>query len=113
MTVIWFGKSWAAWRAALTMVVNCPAAWMEMTFDVSLRLDRRRLRLPKGALKATDILSGEDVDISRPVTVADMQMGRLIWVRRSGGKAGPDRKPVGGTRKAERIMKPRKRGKPA
>lgn len=62
------------------------AAWMEMTFDVSLRLDRRRLGLPRGTLKATDVLSGEDVDIARPVTVADMQMGRLLWVRCGGDK---------------------------
>jgi len=58
------------------------AAWMEMTFDVSLSLDRRRLGLPKGPLTATDILSGESVDVERPIPIPDMKMGRLIWVRR-------------------------------
>lgn len=58
------------------------AGWMEMTFDVSLNLDRRRLGLPLGKLKATDILTDEDVDVARPVGIADMQMGRMIWVRR-------------------------------
>lgn len=36
----------------------------------------------QGKLKATDILTGEDVDITRPAGIADMQMGRIIRVRR-------------------------------
>ncbi|MCE9591825.1 MAG: DUF6067 family protein [Planctomycetes bacterium] len=58
------------------------AAWMEMTFDVSLHLDRKKLGLPAGALKASDILTGEDVDITKPVPIPDMKFGRMIWVRK-------------------------------
>ena len=62
------------------------ATWLEMAFDVSLHLDRRRLGLPAGALLATDILSGEEVDIGKPLPLPDGKLGRLIWVR-SAGKA--------------------------
>jgi len=64
------------------------AGWMEMTFDVTLRLDRELLRLPAGALRATDILTGQDVDIEKPVPLPDMKFGRLIHVR-APGDAGP------------------------
>jgi len=63
----------ATWHAPL-------ASWMEMTFDVSLLLDRPLLGLPGGALRAVDILSDEEVDIARPVPLPDVKMGRLLWV---------------------------------
>ena len=55
--------------------------WMEMTFDVALDLDRPALGLPEGPLEATDVLTGEAVDILKPVPMPDMKAGRLIWVR--------------------------------
>ena len=58
-----------------------PIAWMEMSLQISLRLDRAILGLPKGRLAATDIISGEDVDIEAPVGLPDAKFGRLIWVR--------------------------------
>ena len=64
-------------------------AWMEQTFDVSLLLDRNTLGLPQGPLKATDIFTGADVDISKPLPLPDMKAGRLIWVRdATGGDEG-------------------------
>ena len=56
-------------------------SWMEMTFDVSLQLDREILGLPEGPLEATDVLSGEPVDVTVPVPLPDMKAGRLIWLR--------------------------------
>jgi len=68
------------------LVIGCwhqeVAAWMEMTLDVSLLLDRRKLGLPDGPLQATDILTGEDVDIKRPVLLPDPKAGRMLWVRK-------------------------------
>lgn len=58
-------------------------AWMQMTFDVSLTLDRRLLGLPRGALKAVDVFTKAEVDIDRPVPLPDLKAGRLIWVRRA------------------------------
>jgi hypothetical protein len=66
--------------------------------DISLALDREVLELPKGSLKAIDIMSGEAVDIGQPVVLHmpsrdEMKhlieygsekipfMGRLIWIR--------------------------------
>jgi len=67
------------------LVIGCwhqeIAAWMEMTLDVSLLLDRGKLGLPGGELRATDILTGEDVNISRSVLLPDHKAGRMLWVR--------------------------------
>ena len=67
------------------LVIGCwhqeIAAWMEMTLDVSLLLDRQRLGLPEGPLQATDILTGEAVDIDKPVLLPDHKAGRMLWVR--------------------------------
>ena len=57
------------------------AAWMEMTLDVSLLLDREKIGLPAGTLLGTDILTGEDVDVARPVLLPEYKSGRLVWVR--------------------------------
>lgn len=58
------------------------AGWMEENLDVSIALDRRILRLPKGRLSATDILTDETLDIEHPVPLPDPKQGRLIWLRR-------------------------------
>ena len=57
------------------------ASWMEMTFDVTLRLDRRSLGLPGGRLGAADILTGDELDLDRPIPLHDLKSGRRIWVR--------------------------------
>ncbi len=57
------------------------AAWMEMTLDVSLLLDRKRLGLPRGKLVATDVLSDAPVDLLAPVPLPDAKAGRLLWIR--------------------------------
>jgi hypothetical protein len=57
------------------------AGWMEMTFDVSLVLNRKVLGLGDGPLTASDIFTGEELDITRPVPMPDVRFGRLIWVR--------------------------------
>ena len=66
--------------------------------DVSLHLDRELLGLPEGTLKSTDILSGEEVEITQPIALRMPSReevkhlieygseripftGRLIWVR--------------------------------
>jgi hypothetical protein len=54
---------------------------MEMTFDVSLMLNRKVLGLGDGPLTASDIFTGEALDITRPVPMPDVRFGRLIWVR--------------------------------
>jgi hypothetical protein len=59
------------------------AGWMEMTFDVTLLLDRRVLGLPEGRLEATDIPTEESVDLTKPLPLPDMKFGQLIWVRAS------------------------------
>lgn len=55
--------------------------WMEMTLDVSLLLDRKRLGLPAGKLEATDVLTDERVDVLSPVPIPDAKAGRLLWIR--------------------------------
>lgn len=72
--------------------------WVGDAIDVSLGLDRKLLGLPDGVLKATDIYSGGDIDILKPVKLSmpkddkksafyeyrslDQSFeGRLIWVR--------------------------------
>jgi len=72
--------------------------WVGDSIDVTLALDRGILALPDGALLANDVMTGEDLDIFRPVLLerADKQVhsqfyeyrdltmpfeGRLIWVR--------------------------------
>jgi hypothetical protein len=57
------------------------AGWMEMTFDVSLLLNREVLGLPEGPLQATDILTEETVDLTKPVLLPNVKFGRLLWVR--------------------------------
>jgi len=68
------------------LVIGCwhpeMAAWLEMTLDVSLLLDRGKLGLPAGALQTTDILTGEALEIDRPVLLPNHKEGRLIWVRK-------------------------------
>jgi hypothetical protein len=68
---------------AIATWLEPPIAWMEMTFQISLRLDREFLGLPKGKLAATDIISGQDVDVAAPVAIPDAKFGRLIWVRKA------------------------------
>ena len=48
---------------------------------LTLSLDRKLLGLPKGLLAATDILSGEEFDIMRPILLPAAPEGRLDWVR--------------------------------
>jgi hypothetical protein len=72
--------------------------WVGDSIDVSLGLDRRKLGLPAGPLQATDILTGEELDIGKPVPLRTPKQpqrsafyeyrpfashfeGRLIWVR--------------------------------
>jgi hypothetical protein len=72
--------------------------WVGDSIDVSLALNRRVLRLPDGPLRAIDILTGEELDIEKPVPLrmpkqpprssffeyrplATHFEGRLIWVR--------------------------------
>jgi hypothetical protein len=62
--------------------LEAPAAWMEMTLHITLRMDRRFLGLPRDKLVASDIFTGEELDIEAPVAVPDAKFGRLIWVRR-------------------------------
>jgi len=67
------------------LVIGCwhqeVAAWLEMTLDVSLLLDRGKLGLPEGHISATDILAGEEVDIDKPVLLPDQKAGRMLWIR--------------------------------
>jgi hypothetical protein len=63
-----------------------PVEWMEMKLLMTLRLDREFLHLPKGKLAASDALTGEELDIDRPVEIASDKFGRLIWVRKAGLK---------------------------
>ncbi len=75
--------------------------WVGDSVDVTLALDRAALRMPGGPLEATDILTGEKIDIARPVALripkAESKSafyeyrplsthfeGRLIWVRGAG-----------------------------
>ena len=68
--------------------------WVGSSIDVSLKLDRTAFKLPEGKLRATDIMSGEELDIFKPVTLywpknvkewyantVTSFEGRLIWVR--------------------------------
>jgi hypothetical protein len=72
--------------------------WVGDAIDVSLGLDRQFLGLPDGALSATDILSGGDLDVMKPVKLSAPKEntksafyeyrsldqpfeGRLIWIR--------------------------------
>ena len=80
----------ATWHPALQH-------WVGDTIDISLALDRDLLRLPAGALMASDIMTGEEVDILLPLVLSragerahsqfheyrDLTMpfeGRLLWV---------------------------------
>lgn len=68
-----------------------PPEWVGITFDVALDLDREILHLPAGPLCATDILSGQDADLAKPVVLPptsfgsnrtlDFYPGRLLWIR--------------------------------
>lgn len=72
--------------------------WVGNSIDASLKLDRKLLRLSEGTLRATDILTGEELDIMKPVPLRMPKTteksafyeyrslsapfeGRLIWVR--------------------------------
>lgn len=57
------------------------AAWLQTKLDVSLLLDRAALGLRTGSLQATDILTGETIDLTRPVEINEKISGRLIWIR--------------------------------
>ena len=78
----------ASWHPALW-------AWVGDSIDVSLLLDRGKLRLGDGSLLATDIMTDEELDIFKPVVLTTLKEpaksaftnkifpfeGRLIWVR--------------------------------
>lgn len=72
--------------------------WVGDSIDTSLKLDRHALKLPEGTLRATDILTGEEFDIVKPIplrapksqvksafyehrSLTSAFEGRLIWVR--------------------------------
>ena len=63
--------------------LEAPVQWMETSLLVTLTLDRRFLGLPGGKLAASDIITGQEVDIEAPLTIPDAKFGRLIWVRKA------------------------------
>ena len=58
------------------------ATWMREILDVTLHLDRKALGLPAGRLRSADILTGEALDIDRPVPLPNPKEGRLLWIRK-------------------------------
>jgi hypothetical protein len=56
------------------------AYWVGKSIDVSLALDRQRLKLPQGSLQACDILTGEQLDLDKPVQLDERISGRLIYI---------------------------------
>lgn len=73
--------------------------WTEQVLNISFRIDRKALGLPESPLRATDIITGEELDLSKPVPFREPEEhiesvfpeyfslikpffeGRIIWVR--------------------------------
>jgi len=73
--------------------------WMEQVLGISIGLDRDELGLPGGKLRCTDVITGEELDITKPVPFREPEEhilsvfpeyfsfnkpffeGRIMWIR--------------------------------
>ena len=57
-------------------------AWTGRKMEVNLTLDRAGLGVSERAeLAATNVLTGDAVDLSRPIGLPNVRRGALLWVR--------------------------------